>query len=170
VTNRRMFERPLPIQSAWKQVENWLDCPTVRVPVPGDRYREILGKLMREFSVRRLRVRGSEFEFRVWSSEPIVLVLVVVLVLEVWVRLVVPGSPFGFRVWSSGFGVRGSAFQECAARSRPRRSCSSSKNGFAVPHSPFTVQGFWSWFWSSDLLTSVFYPAVLSSQFGFFSA
>ena len=77
VTNPRTFERPLPIQSAWKQVENWLDCPTVRVPVPGDRYREILGKLMREFSVRRLRVRGSEFEFRVWSSEPIVLVLVV---------------------------------------------------------------------------------------------
>ena len=47
VTNPRIFERPLPIQSAWKQVENWLNCPTVRTPVPGDRYREILGNLMR---------------------------------------------------------------------------------------------------------------------------
>ena len=47
VTNPRIFERPLPIQSAWKQVENWLNCPTVRTLVPGDRYREILGNLMR---------------------------------------------------------------------------------------------------------------------------
>ena len=47
VTNPRIFEHPLSIQSAWKQVENWLDCPVVRTPVPGDRYREILGNLMR---------------------------------------------------------------------------------------------------------------------------
>ena len=47
VTNPRIFERPLPIQSAWKQVENWLNCPTVRTPVLADRYREILGNLMR---------------------------------------------------------------------------------------------------------------------------
>ena len=47
VSNPRIFERPLPVQAAWKQVENWLDCPTVRTPAPGDRYREIVGNLMR---------------------------------------------------------------------------------------------------------------------------
>ena len=47
VTNPRIFERPLPIQSAWQQVEHWLDCPVVRIPVSGDRYREILGNLIR---------------------------------------------------------------------------------------------------------------------------
>ena len=47
VTNARIFERPSPIDSAWKQIESWLDCPVVRVPVPGERHREILGKLMR---------------------------------------------------------------------------------------------------------------------------
>jgi len=47
VTNPRIFERPLSIESAWQQVEKWLDCPVVRLPVPGDRHREILGNLMR---------------------------------------------------------------------------------------------------------------------------
>jgi toxin-antitoxin system PIN domain toxin len=47
VTNPRIFERPLSIESAWRQVEKWLDCPVVRIPVPGDRHREILGNLMR---------------------------------------------------------------------------------------------------------------------------
>jgi toxin-antitoxin system PIN domain toxin len=47
VTNPRIFERPSPIDSAWKQIETWLDCPVVRVPVPGERHREILGKLIR---------------------------------------------------------------------------------------------------------------------------
>jgi toxin-antitoxin system PIN domain toxin len=47
VTNPRIFDRPLSVQSAWNQVENWLQCPVVRVPVPGDRHREILGELIR---------------------------------------------------------------------------------------------------------------------------
>jgi uncharacterized protein len=47
VSNPRIFERPLSVESAWNQVENWLDCPVVRVPVPGDRHREILGNLVR---------------------------------------------------------------------------------------------------------------------------
>ena len=47
VANPRIFERPLSIQSAWKQVENWIDCPAVRIPTPGDRYREILRNLIR---------------------------------------------------------------------------------------------------------------------------
>jgi uncharacterized protein len=47
VTNPRLFERASSVESAWKQVESWLECPVVRVPVPGDRHREILGRLMR---------------------------------------------------------------------------------------------------------------------------
>jgi uncharacterized protein len=46
VTNPRLFERPLSVATAWQQIESWLDCPVVRIPNPGDRYREILARLM----------------------------------------------------------------------------------------------------------------------------
>ena len=46
VTNQRLFERPLPVASAWAQIEYWLDCPVVQIPNPGDRYRQILARLM----------------------------------------------------------------------------------------------------------------------------
>jgi toxin-antitoxin system PIN domain toxin len=46
-SNPRIFERPLTVESAWNQVERWLDCPMVRIPVPGERHREILGQLVR---------------------------------------------------------------------------------------------------------------------------
>lgn len=29
VTNPRIFERPEPVDKAWKQVEDWLDCSPV---------------------------------------------------------------------------------------------------------------------------------------------
>jgi uncharacterized protein len=48
VTNPRVFERPVLVSAAWDQVEGWLDCASVRIPVPGDRHREILTELMRE--------------------------------------------------------------------------------------------------------------------------
>jgi uncharacterized protein len=48
VTNPRIFERAVPVQTAWKQVEEWLNCPAVRVPTPGDRHREILEELIRK--------------------------------------------------------------------------------------------------------------------------
>ena len=47
VTNPRVFERPALIKAAWGQVEQWLNCSSVRVPVPGDRHREILGELIK---------------------------------------------------------------------------------------------------------------------------
>jgi toxin-antitoxin system PIN domain toxin len=47
VTNPRVFEHPLSIQSAWAQIEAWLDCPIVRIPNPGDSHRDILGELMK---------------------------------------------------------------------------------------------------------------------------
>ena len=36
VTNQRLFERPLPVASAWAQIENWLDARSSRIPNPGD--------------------------------------------------------------------------------------------------------------------------------------
>ena len=48
VTNPRVFERPALIRAAWKQVEDWLNCTSVRIPAPGDRHREILAELMSE--------------------------------------------------------------------------------------------------------------------------
>jgi hypothetical protein len=46
VSNPRVFERPLPVAEAWKQVESWLNCPSVWVPVPTERHREVLGPLV----------------------------------------------------------------------------------------------------------------------------
>jgi uncharacterized protein len=47
VTNARIFERPVAIRVAWEQIEEWLDCPVVRVPNPGERHREILTNLIK---------------------------------------------------------------------------------------------------------------------------
>jgi len=52
VTNPRIFERPEPIEEAWKQVEEWLDCSPVWIPQPTERHREILGPLLINQSVR----------------------------------------------------------------------------------------------------------------------
>jgi uncharacterized protein len=46
VTNPRLFERPLSVATAWGQIESWLNCPVVRIPNPGERYKEILTRLM----------------------------------------------------------------------------------------------------------------------------
>jgi toxin-antitoxin system PIN domain toxin len=47
VSNPRAFARPEPVESAWRQVEEWLDCPPVWIPHPTDRHREILAGLLR---------------------------------------------------------------------------------------------------------------------------
>jgi hypothetical protein len=46
VTNPRVFEQPQSIARAWKQVEEWLDCPVVWIPPPTERHREVLGSLL----------------------------------------------------------------------------------------------------------------------------
>jgi len=46
VTNPRIFPRPESMGSAWKQVEEWLDCPPVWIPEPTDRHRQVLGALL----------------------------------------------------------------------------------------------------------------------------
>ena len=52
VTNPRIFEHPETVEAAWKQVEEWLDCPLVWIPQPTERHREILGPLLTMHSIR----------------------------------------------------------------------------------------------------------------------
>jgi uncharacterized protein len=44
--NPRVFPRPLTIPDAWRQVEEWLDCQAVWIPMPTDRHRPILASLL----------------------------------------------------------------------------------------------------------------------------
>ena len=46
VTNARVFERPEPVERAWRQVEAWLDAESSWIPQPTDRHRELLGRLI----------------------------------------------------------------------------------------------------------------------------
>jgi toxin-antitoxin system PIN domain toxin len=46
VSNPRIFANPEPVAVAWSQVEAWLSCPTVWVPVPTIRHPLILGRLL----------------------------------------------------------------------------------------------------------------------------
>ena len=52
VSNPRIFEQPETVDEAWRQIEEWLDCPSVWMPQPGERHREILGSLLRNQGVR----------------------------------------------------------------------------------------------------------------------
>jgi toxin-antitoxin system PIN domain toxin len=44
VSNPRVFERPEPIERAWRQVEDWLDCVSTWTPTPTDRHRDVLSR------------------------------------------------------------------------------------------------------------------------------
>jgi uncharacterized protein len=46
VTNRRIFEHPASPAEAWAQVEAWLDCPPVWIPLPGVRHRAVFADLI----------------------------------------------------------------------------------------------------------------------------
>ena len=52
VGDRRVFARPLSAQTAWKQVEAWLDHPLVHVPLPTQRHRAVLASLIPSASAR----------------------------------------------------------------------------------------------------------------------
>ena len=47
-TNPRVFERPLPVAAAWRQVREWLDCPPAWIPVPTDRHVQFIEPLLLE--------------------------------------------------------------------------------------------------------------------------
>ena len=46
VSNPRIFERPVPVSAAWRQVESWLDAESVWIPLPTERHQQLLAPLM----------------------------------------------------------------------------------------------------------------------------
>jgi toxin-antitoxin system PIN domain toxin len=52
VTNPRVFERPEPVEHAWRQIEAWLNCAVAWIPQPTDRHRDVLGKLLGSHGAR----------------------------------------------------------------------------------------------------------------------
>jgi hypothetical protein len=52
VSNPRIFERPEPVEKAWRQVRAWLGCPVAWIPVPTDRHADLLDELLRAGSLR----------------------------------------------------------------------------------------------------------------------
>ena len=51
VTNPRIYERPVPANLAWGQVEHWLSVRNAWVPPPDKRLQEILGRLLSRLGV-----------------------------------------------------------------------------------------------------------------------
>lgn len=52
VSNPRVFERPESIERAWRQVEEWLDCPAGWIPLPTESHRQVLGSLLQDSALR----------------------------------------------------------------------------------------------------------------------
>lgn len=52
VSNPRIFERPEPVEKAWRQVRAWLSSPVAWVPVPTDRHADLLDELLRSGPLR----------------------------------------------------------------------------------------------------------------------
>jgi hypothetical protein len=46
VTNPRVFDQPEPAVAAWDQVQSWLNCANVWVPLPTENHRTVLGDLL----------------------------------------------------------------------------------------------------------------------------
>jgi len=46
VTNPRVFEQPETTTAAWGQVQAWLTCANVWIPLPTERHRAVLGDLL----------------------------------------------------------------------------------------------------------------------------
>ncbi len=47
-TNPRLFDRPLSIETAWEQVQEWLNHPRAWIPQPTAEHRQLLGTLLRD--------------------------------------------------------------------------------------------------------------------------
>lgn len=56
VSNPRIFERPVSVHTAWRQVEAWLACRPVWIPQPTDRHAAILGRLLAGSGMRASHV------------------------------------------------------------------------------------------------------------------
>lgn len=46
VSNQRLFERPVSVATAWRQVDDWLACEVSWVPNPTPRHQSVLGELL----------------------------------------------------------------------------------------------------------------------------
>jgi toxin-antitoxin system PIN domain toxin len=46
VSNRRLFERPERVEDAWARVGEWLGASPAWIPVPTDRHRDVLRRMM----------------------------------------------------------------------------------------------------------------------------
>jgi len=42
----RFIDPPVPVDSAWQQLEDWLEAPAAWIPVPGRGHRHIIGQLI----------------------------------------------------------------------------------------------------------------------------
>jgi toxin-antitoxin system PIN domain toxin len=51
-SNPRIHPRPLAIGEAWRQVEAWLDCPPVWIPIATERHRAVLAPLVTQAGSR----------------------------------------------------------------------------------------------------------------------
>jgi uncharacterized protein len=51
-THPRAFDRPLPPETAWERVADWLAAPAAWIPQPGVGYPELLATLMVRHDVR----------------------------------------------------------------------------------------------------------------------
>ena len=47
VSNPRIFDRPLSVMAAWRQVESWLATESAWIPLPTERHQEVLAPLMK---------------------------------------------------------------------------------------------------------------------------
>jgi len=51
-SNQRLFERPVGVATAWRQVEEWLACDCVWVPAPTPHHGAVLGGLLAATGIR----------------------------------------------------------------------------------------------------------------------
>lgn len=51
VSNPRIFAKPAPVREAWRQIEAWLDCAPVWIPLPTEHHREALNLLLVQTSL-----------------------------------------------------------------------------------------------------------------------
>lgn len=52
VSNQRLFERPVSVATAWRQVDEWLACEAAWVPNPTPRHKSVLGELLASSGLR----------------------------------------------------------------------------------------------------------------------
>jgi hypothetical protein len=76
VSNPKAFQNPVPMETAWEQVQSWLRLPSVWVPAPTLRHPEILGRLLRQPGVNpnqvpdcHLAALAIEHDLTVCSSD-----------------------------------------------------------------------------------------------------